>query len=348
MLMDQRRAAQPQRFRPKWAPGLVLFAACSPMHGAVHDGRDPSDVGALDEAEFHCARAAMPASSPYRMPLAREEPDSALAARLDVLPARSRRTVLAAGLEPLLARILEERATSAEPSFELLEREHELELRLNALSAQVSAVEFEARCTSDMIDKTASGLGQREQGRQLMLAAGSLVLGAAIGTAAGAWALIDDESHGPIVLGIAGSGAAVGFGALALTHEMHPIHFVHTPNRLTPLERGSDPDHLYPTFVFRMLTFPQPAQEPSPRDEMLSVWQRELDEYVPPNEAPAANALLRGSGGRYDESLLALRARRFQHLEFSVQGMARDLELLDRSLVRLFTMPGSAPAKPQP
>ena len=44
---------------------------------------------------------------------------------------------------------------------------------------------------------------------------------------------------------------------------------------------------------------------------------------------------------------LALRARRFQDLELAVQGIARDIELLDRSLVRHFTMPGSAPAKPQ-
>lgn len=290
----------------------------------------------------------MPANSPYRMPLAREEPDPALAARLSVLPARSRRAVLAAGLEPLLARILEERATATQPSFELLEREHELELRLNALSAQVSAVEFEARCTSDMIDKTAGALGQREQLRQVTIAATSLVVGAAIGTAAGGWALVDDESHGPIVLGISGSGIAAILGAMALTHEMHPVDLRHAPNRLVPFEQGSDPEHLYPTFVFRMLTFPQPSQEPSPRDEMLAAWQRELGAALPPPEAPAAGALMRGSGGRYDERLLALRARRFQDLEFSVQGIARDLELLDRSLVRLFTMPGSAPEKPQP
>ncbi|MES1172882.1 MAG: hypothetical protein ABUL62_01045 [Myxococcales bacterium] len=336
-------------WRSRWALVCLLGAACSPIgRVAVHAGHDGNDNAVLDEAEFRCAREAMPADSPYRMPLAREEPDPALAARLSVLPPRSRRAVLAAGLEPLLARILEARAASNEPSLELLEREHELELRLNALSAQVSAVEFEARCTSDMIDKTALALGQREQVRQLTIAAASLVVGAAIGTAAGAWALVDDESHGPIVLGIAGGGAATGLGAMALTHEMHPIRFVHTPNRLEPLERGSDPDHLYPTFVFRMLTFPQPSAQPSPRDALLAVWQRELDETLPPNDAPAASALLQGSGGRYDETLLALRARRFQHLEFSVQGIARDLELLDRSLVRLFTMPGSAPDKPQP
>jgi hypothetical protein len=121
---------------------------------------------------------------------------------------------------------------------------------------------------------------------------------------------------------------------MALTHEQHPIRFVHLPNRLTPIEQGTDPDHLYPTFVFRMLTFPGPPEGQSPRDVLLASWQRELDEALPPSEGAAASALLRGSGGRYDETLLSLRARRFENLELSVQGIARDLELLDRSLVR--------------
>ncbi len=346
--MEQRSAAQAPGWRWTWALGCVLLAACAPKHEPVHDGHDHRGTTVLDELDFRCAREPMRGDSPYRMPLAREEADPALAAYLDVLPPRSRRTALAAGLEPLLSRILQERASSTAPSFDLIEREHELELRLNALSAQVSAVAFEARCTADMIQKTGWGLGQREQGRQLTIAAMSLIAVAALGTAASVWALADDESHGPIILGIVGSGAATILGAMALSHERHPLQFVHRPNRLTPIERGIDPDHLYPTFVFRMLTFPEPSKPQSPRDALLAAWQQELDESVAPDELAAAGTLLSGSGGRYDETMLALRARRFQQLELSVQGIARDLELLDRSLVRLFTMPGSAPAKPQP
>jgi len=337
-----------QGFRSKWALGCLFVAACAPVHGNARDAHGASRLPELNEVDFRCAREPMRGDSPYRMPLAREETDPELAAQLAVLPPRARRAALAAGLEPLLSRILFERNSGGEPSFALIEREHELELRLNALSAQVLAVEFEARCTSDMIERTAVGLGQREQSRQLTIAAVSLVVVAALGTAAGAWALLDDHSHGPIVLGIVGSGAATGLGAMALTHETHPVRFVHTPNRLTPLERGRDPDHLYPTFVFRMLTFPDPLGAPSPRDVLLDGWQQELDGTLPPREAAAGSALLRGDGGKYDETLLALRARRYQQLELSVQGIARDLELLHRSLVRLFTMPGSAPDKPQP
>jgi len=289
----------------------------------------------------------MPADSPYRMPLAREETDPALAAHLSVLPPRARRTALAAGLEPLLARILQARSSSAESSFELLEREHELAIRLNALSAQVSAVEFEARCTSETLQKVEANFLGREQARQVKLATASVMVGAALAAAAGAWALAEDDSHGPIVLGIVGGGVAAGLGTYALIREEHPIRIVHQPNRLAPIERGSDPEHLYPTFVFRMLTFPQPAQAPSPRDALLATWKRELEESLPRSETAAAADLLSGPGGRYEDVRLALRARRFQDLELAVQGIARDLELLDRSLVRLFTMPGSAPAKPQ-
>ncbi|HEY0468527.1 MAG TPA: hypothetical protein VGC79_30240 [Polyangiaceae bacterium] len=335
-------------FCSQWAVAAALLIGCGPTRQTtIRDSHDPSGIPPLDERNFHCSREPMPADSPYRMPLAREETDPVLAAHLAVLPPRARRTALAAGLEPLLARILQERAASAERSFELMEREHELELRLNALSAQVSAVAFEARCTSDAIEKAEANFLQGEQTRQVTIAIVSLTVVAALATAAGIWALTDDESHGPIVLGIVGGGVATGLGALALTHEAHPIRFTHQPNRLAPIELGSDPEHLYPTFVFRMLTFPQP-QGPSPRDVLVAAWQRELDETLPPKEAFAAAALLRSSGGRYEDVLLALRSRRYQDLELAVQGIARDLELLDRSLVRLFTMPGSAPAKPQP
>jgi hypothetical protein len=54
--------------------------------------------------------------SPYRMPLAGHEEDPTLARYLTVIPPRARRAAYAAGLEPLLARILYERAEHREPS----------------------------------------------------------------------------------------------------------------------------------------------------------------------------------------------------------------------------------------
>jgi hypothetical protein len=286
--------------------------------------------------------------SPYRMPLAGKEQDPVLAARLDRLPQRARRAALAAGLEPMLSTILQEREAGKPPTIELLEREQELTLRLVALNAQVLAAAFEAGCTSDVLEKVATELGHREQARQLTIAELSLVLGAVLTTAAGVWTLTDDQSHGPAVLGIAAGGVSTALGVAALNHEQRSIVLDHPRNRIAPIRRGSDPDHLYPTFVFRMLTFPDEPNGHTPRDELLARWQRELDEAVAPTEASCVSQLLVSEGGRYDETLITLRAKMFETLESSLQGLARDLELLHRSLVRELAPqgPASAPSLP--
>ncbi len=284
--------------------------------------------------------------SPYRMPLAGKEDDPILAARLDSLPPRTRRAALAAGLEPLLSRILQEKALGQAPTVELLQEEQELTLRLVALDDQVLAAAFEAGCTSDRLEKLAGKLGQSEQARQLTIAELSLLLGAVITTTAGAWALADDESKTPAILGLVGGGVTTAFGVAALTHEQHSIMFAHPRNRITPIRNGSDPDHLYPTFVFRMLTFPDAENGRTPRDELLADWQGALDEAAAPNEAACVNALMVSNGGRYDETRLTLRARMFETLESTLQGLARDLELLHRSLVRELATPAPAPRGP--
>jgi len=111
-------------------------------------------------------------------------------------------------------------------------------------------------------------------------------------------------------------------------------------NRLTPVWLGADPDHLYPSFVFRMLTFPAAAGGRSPRDQLLETWRRKLDEQSSDAaDRSAAERLLLGQGGVYDDDLLTLRADMFEGLESAVNGMTRDLELLDRSLVRVLGSP---------
>jgi hypothetical protein len=112
---------------------------------------------------------------------------------------------------------------------------------------------------------------------------------------------------------------------------------VHARNRLVPLASGVDPEHLYPSFVFRMLTYPDEVDHRTPREELLSAWQAQLDRTVPPSRRAAARQMLLGEGGEYDDDLLALRAEMFESLESAVQGLARDLELLNRSLVRSLT-----------
>ncbi len=113
--------------------------------------------------------------------------------------------------------------------------------------------------------------------------------------------------------------------------------FRHPRNRLTPVvARGADPDHLYPSFVFRMLTLPAAGGSRSPRDQLLETWNRKLDEELSDAaERAAAERLLLGDGGVYDDDLLTLRAEMFEGLESAVNGMTRDLELLNRALVRV-------------
>jgi hypothetical protein len=307
------------------------------------------------ESDFHCARATMGRDSPYRMPLAGPETDPHLAAQLAVLPAEARRTALAAGLEPLLARLLDERARiGAELSLQQLLMQDALLSRVVAFHAQVSAAAFEAGCTADMIQKALSERAHHEQSRQVAIAIGSLVAGAVAGVAAGAWGLSDGSSKGPPILAVAGGVASTALGAAALTHEDPPLGFRHPRNRLTPVWLGADPDHLYPSFVFRMLTFPAVAGSRSPRDQLLETWHHKLEEQLSdPAERAAAERLLLGEGGTYDDDLLTLRAEMFEGLESAVNGMTRDLELLNRSLVRVLASPltpeaGAVPPTPTP
>jgi hypothetical protein len=295
---------------------------------------------AVDERDFHCARAIMDGASPYRMPLAGREPDPSLAATLSDIPYKARRAALAAGLEPLLSRLLVARAAAPSGgSIEVLTLEEELTLRLVAFHAQLSAAAFEAGCTADMIQKLLPEFAHREQTRQLTITVASLVVGAIASVAAGTWSLTDNSSRGPAVLGIAGGAATTGLGVAALTHKDRSIRFEHSRNRLAPLWRGTDPDHLYPSFVFHMLTYPDASDGRSPRDDLLAAWRLQLEQSTPAAEQGAARERLLSEGGTYDESLLTLRAEMFESLESAIQGLARDLELLNRWLVHSLTSP---------
>ena len=334
---------------PAWFALVVAawVALCTPscaseLAGAPRDSGGGGVSKPLDERDFHCARAIMDQHSPYRMPLPGAETDPALARYLDALPYQARRAALAAGLEPLLARLLAARAgDQGRPSADQLELE--LTLRLVAFNAQLSAAAFEAGCTADMIQKLLPEFTHKEQSRQMAITLGSLVVGAVASIAGGLWSLRDNSSRGPAIVGIAGGTATTALGLAALTHGERAIRFQHARNRLTPLVRGSDPDHLYPSFVFRMLTYPDSSDGKSPRDELLAAWQLQLEDAIPSAQQASARERLLGDGGTYDEALLTVRADMFESLESKIQGLARDLELLNRTLVRSLTSATLAP-----
>ncbi|MGC4087213.1 MAG: hypothetical protein QM756_04775 [Polyangiaceae bacterium] len=319
-----------------WVIGCV--SACASVPHSEH-ADEPSNHApeVVDELAFHCARKVMGRDSPYRMPLAGKEANPELARYLSMIPPGARRTAFAAGLEPLLSRLFQANSGESGSRAAAFGMQDELTLRLVAFDAQVSSAAIEAGCTADMIRKVSADVAHRQQDRQLALTVTSLVLGAVSSTAAGAWTLADEESGtAPIVLGVAGGVVSTSFAFGALTDTPRAITYRHARNRLTPLWRGADPDHLYPSFVFRMLTLPTEGGEPPPRERMIQSWFEAAKGVLTPWQM---RALFEGDGGEYDDRLLSLRAAMFEDLESEVQGVARDLELLDRALVRALFHP---------
>lgn len=315
----------------------------------VSSGELRAGARPLDERDFHCARAIMDARSPYRMPLAGAETDPNLARYLSEIPYQARRAALAAGLEPLLSRLLAARAVSqGQPTVEGLALEEELNLRLVAFHSQISAAAFEAGCTADMIQKLLPEFTHKEQSRQQTITVASLVVGAIGSIVGGVWSLYDGSSRGPATVGVGAGAAATLLGVAALTHGEREVRFEHARNRLVPLARNADPDHLYPSFVFRMLTSPDTSDGKSPRDDLLQLWQRQLEDSVPAAQQASARERLLSDGGVYDESLLTLRADMFEALESTIQSLARDLELLSRWLVRSLAVAPTANLTPAP
>jgi hypothetical protein len=166
----------------------------------------------------------------------------------------------------------------------------------------------------------------------------SLVVGSALATAAGIWDLTGDESPGPAVMALAGGVGGAALGAAAFVPREGSLYYQHHHNLLHPIVANEDAAQLYPAFVFRMLTLPAPAG-PSPRDHLLAAWREMIEQDVAAAERRAGEQLLYGDGGRYEQDLLALRERMYDALESQLNALARDLELLDRFLVRELAPP---------
>lgn len=298
---------------------------------------------AVSELEAHCARATMGRYSPYRMPLADPVSDPAAAHWLDILPPVARRTARAAGLEPLLVKLLRPPTQSALPHDALSnspEGQQELTLRLVAFDSQVSALSFETECTRRRVGELVRDLDTQEGERQLGLATASLVIGASTGIAAGALDLTGTQTDLPAILAVAGSAVSAGLGIAALLVPERAVRLQHRHNLLRPIFEGTDPEHLYPSFVFRMLTHHyQPNEPAAPRELLLQDFERVLTSAVPWGQWQQARAIMFGHGGLYSRELLAAREQMLQSLQQAVQGVARDLELFDRSIVRVLTQP---------
>jgi hypothetical protein len=323
----------PRRARTALATACLLsLAGC-----ARHVQRDdPRWQGRGRE----CVRPFVGRDSPYAELASRQEDEAILAS----VPPEASRTMRAARLSTMVARALAAEP-SAKPTLETVLTRQELGMRLISLETQLAAVIFEAECTGELIEAMTFELEDRSDLRDLRLALASLLVGAASATAAGVWDLMGTQSNGPAVLALSGGVISAGVGGAAFVKRPQALRYHHARNLLRPLYLGRDDDELYPQFVFNLLVLPEPDGGPSPRERLLARFRELVAESVPSGERARAEALLYGAGGVYGQELLALRERLYDALESELNAQARDLELLDRFLVRALERNDDAPSE---
>src|SRR5262249_48768162 len=160
--------------------------------------------------------------------------------------------------------------------------EEELSLRLMAFETQLLAATFEVHCTAAQIEDVIDELDGQERHRQFTLAIASLVAGGAAATASGGWALDDPgKKRGHAAVDLGGGLTVAGLGIATLVHPERHEHLIHRHNLLGPVWRGVDTEHLYPSFVFRMLLMPK-AEEESPRAALIKAWTSKLAQIAGP------------------------------------------------------------------
>ncbi|MFT3926869.1 MAG: hypothetical protein QM778_30265 [Myxococcales bacterium] len=316
--------------RLSWILGLGFCASLTSSCAGLNAAKRKADEERWQGRGAECVRAFLGKESPYQPPSENGPPDPILSA----VPPEARRTAKAAGIEGLVADALRLAQAGDAARLERLEVRQDLNMRVVSLETQLSAMIFEAECTGEMIETISLELTQREENREVRLALVSLVLGAASATAAGAWDLVNGNSNGPAITGLTGGIAAAGIGVAAFVPRPQLTSYRHDHNLLSPIVRGVDDDQLYPAFVFRLLTLDGADGRPSPRQLLVKEWQHLIESTLPAADRQAAEAMLFGSGGLYDQTTIDLRERMYDALETRLNALARDLELLDRFLVR--------------
>lgn len=320
-----------------WGVAVFLLSTLPACASAPASLGDPSNsTRSLADPLGHCVRGVIGVESPYRQPLDEplKEPD--LLVWLEDVPPEVRRTMQAAGIERRIAELLREqsRLDEGRPTLEFLHGKQQLHQQLNSLQSQLNAAVFEADCTGDELESLLLQIEGRERDTELRWTLASIALGALSGIAAGAWELADSSSRGPAIVGITGGAASAGLSAFALFPASEKVRLEHPRNLLEPIRSGQDPDHLYPTFVWRMLSLPRGQDGAPPRERILARWE-ELFASVPAKERATLELLFFGKGGVYDRDSIELRERLFDVLESELEAIFRDLEVLNRYLTRI-------------
>lgn len=315
---------------------LVLAQGCAVAFGAGRPAQLPRNAVIASEAEQSRCNRAYPGDE-FRMPLAEAEGDPELRAELEAIPEEVRRTVLAAGLEPVLARMLRDKRlrpdATAQAAF--VARRQAIAMQLVALSSQLDASVYAADCLGDRAESIRAGIDHDSSAREIRRTVASIVVGAVVGIAIGAWELADEDSRARSGFAIGGGAVAGGLGVAAFVERPTPIALEHSRNVLDPIFHGDDPDHILPTFVFRMLSLPVDSGA-TPRDALRLRFADILGDAVTDDERERAEELVFGNGGIYTPELLHARERMLDEVESALSAFVRDLELLQRWLGRAF------------
>jgi hypothetical protein len=319
-------------------PTLLFLAAiacgCSPVRR--HESSRPTPPRALVIDEDELSKCLSPRARNEVTPgPAPETPKPA--PMLAELPPELRRVVAAARVEPLLAALLQPDPSDGSDPVAI---KMQLVMQVSSLEIAVSSLLFETACHGAQMDAMLRELDRRKQMRDVGLTVSSILVGMITSTAGGIWeAEAGDEGAGPAALLIGGGVASATLGLAVFIPDRRAVVFRHQPNLLAPIVHGEDPEHLYPSFVFRMLLSPNDAGT-TIRDEILAEWEQLLDENVSARDRALAEALLHGDGGIYDQRLLEVRERMFDALESHIHAIDQELELLYRYSARAFDLDG--------
>lgn len=318
----------------------LLACGCATVMSPAVPARVPPSVIVVDPVETtECLRISARRQGFGYTPLD-EQLDDALLARLADVPADVRSTARAAGLESTLAKLLQARASPSEAAtLALVALRLQVVMRMSSLEIQLAALLFEADCTGDQMENVLRELDQRTRRREIAFTFASIAVGALIGVGAGLWDLNSADSRGPAALGIAGGAASASLGIVALTPRRSRVVFRHAHNLLVPIVRGEDPEHLYPPFVFDLLTMSRSPGGTTPRDYLLAEWRKLIDAEIGAPDRALAESVLYGSGGVYDGALVNVRERMFDALESQLNAFDHDLEELYRFFGRLLDEP---------
>lgn len=337
--------------RLAWAASAIAISisGCGVALRASRPATVPDDGLAVTEAETErCIRSVPGEASPYRAALPGPETDPALVPYLAPLPPEVRRTAAAAGLEPLLARLLRARAEAdGADTLETLSLRQELGEHLAALPPQMLATEFECECEIALLADVIAEHDDREAERQLDLTIASLVVGAGSSLAAGLWDLANEQAaepaspEGPLVTALLGAVVTTGLGVAVVVPVPRELVIEHEHNLLAPLAAGEDPGRIYPTFVLRMLTTPEADGGASPLEALRARWDTMIEEALGDHDRGLVDALLFGAGGVYDVEAARLRQALLEDLETTLDSLARHVDRLVAAIAEALAGVGS-------